>query len=184
MYKKGRELADALSRAYPKDRDASEATEDSEELEVLSILPVSDAQHKKLIQATAEDPTCQKIAQMTATGWPKNAKECCEELKSLHPMRDELFATKGVILRGQRIYVPRSLRAEYLNKVHGGHLGAESTKRRAMETMFWPKMSNDIKHIEACTLCNSTSHQRKEPLMPYPVPAMPWSTIALDLFEW
>ena len=57
----GRELyvADALSRAYPKDGDASEATEDSEELEVLSILPVSDAQHKQLIQATAEDPTCQ-----------------------------------------------------------------------------------------------------------------------------
>ena len=142
-------MADALSRAYPKDRDASEATEDSEELEVLSILPVSDAQHK--------------IAQMTATGWPKNAKECCEELKSLHPMRDELFATKGVILRGQRTYVPTCLRAEYLNKVHGGHLGAESMKRRAMETMFWPKMSNDIdKHIEACTLCNSKKKSSEE----------------------
>ena len=34
-------------------------------------------------------------------------------------------------------------------------------------------------------MCNSTrSHQQKEPLQLHPVPDLPWSTVATDIFEW
>ncbi|CAL9687241.1 unnamed protein product [Knipowitschia caucasica] len=47
-------------------------------------------------------------------------------------------------------------------------------------------MNIDIsKELQSCAVCNATRpHQLKEPLQLHPVPALPWSTVATDLFEW
>ncbi|KAJ7996684.1 hypothetical protein DPEC_G00239580 [Dallia pectoralis] len=47
-------------------------------------------------------------------------------------------------------------------------------------------MNRDIEEeLMSCSVCNSTRpHQQKEPLQPHPVPALPWSTVATDMFEW
>ncbi|KAK5868037.1 hypothetical protein PBY51_012484 [Eleginops maclovinus] len=47
-------------------------------------------------------------------------------------------------------------------------------------------MSRDItEELLSCAVCNSTrSHQQKEPLQLHPVPDLPWSTLATDIFEW
>lgn len=47
-------------------------------------------------------------------------------------------------------------------------------------------MSGDITaETLICSVCNSTKpHQQKEPMKLYPVPDLPWSTVATDMFEW
>ena len=47
-------------------------------------------------------------------------------------------------------------------------------------------MAKDIDNmVQACSVRNSLkAHQQKEPLHPTPVPELPWTTVATDIFEW
>ncbi len=89
-------------------------------------------------------------------------------------------------MKGHKTVIPRSLPREYIGIVHGGHPGLDATKHRTSGIIFWPTMTADITaELIACSDCNSTKpHQQKEPLKLYPVPDMPWSTVATDMFEW
>ena len=50
--------------------------------------------------------------------------------------RDELTAQNGIVLRGQRLVVPKSLRSMMKAKCHAGHLGIKSTLRRARDLLY------------------------------------------------
>lgn len=51
---------------------------------------------------------------------------------------------------------------------------------------YWPGMTDYIhEKVESCAVCNSLApHQQKQPFLSHPVPALPWSTVATDIFEW
>ena len=89
-------------------------------------------------------------------------------------------------MKGHRLVVPQSLQKVYTDIVHRGHPGAESTKRRARDIVFWPTMSRDIDRVVlSCSVCNSQKpHQQRESLQSHPVPELAWSTVATDIFEW
>ena len=91
----------------------------------------------------------------------------------------------GIIMKGHRIIIPKALREEYLAELHKGHCGAETTKRRARDTMYWIEINTDIDNYTAkCEKCNNLKpHQQKEPLLMHDVPELPWSTVATDIFE-
>lgn len=104
----------------------------------------------------------------------------------IFPYRDELATEDGIVLKGHRAVIPHSLQQEYINILHRGHPGMELTKYRARMTVFWPTMNRDMtEKLLSCSVCNNTrAHQQKEPLLPHPVPVLPWSTVATDVFEW
>lgn len=92
----------------------------------------------------------------------------------------------GIVVKGHRTVIPHSLLAPYIDIMHRGPPGLELTKCRARMTVFWPTMNRDItEKLLSCSVYNSTqAHQQKEPLQPHPVPVLPWSTVATDVFEW
>jgi hypothetical protein len=59
--------------------------------------------------------------------------------------RDEISIDNGVLLKSHQVIIPLSMRQEMLNKIHKAHQGAESSIRRARETLFWPGMSAEIR---------------------------------------
>ena len=82
--------------------------------------------------------------------------------------------------------VPKSLHSDYLHRVHLGHTGIESTKKRARDILYWPGMSEDIERlVRTCSVCNSCKpHQQREPLKLHNISERPWSLVATDLFYW
>ncbi|KAL0963940.1 hypothetical protein UPYG_G00315590 [Umbra pygmaea] len=87
-----------------------------------------------------------------------------EELGHTQPrIRDELVVDDGIVIKGQRTVIPHSLHREYINIIHRGHPGLESTKRRARSTVFWPTMNNDIEEeLLSCSGLHSTRpHQQR-----------------------
>ena len=82
--------------------------------------------------------------------------------------------------------VPKSLHSDYLRCVHLGHTDMESTKKRARDILYWPRMNEDIERlVRACSVCNSCKpHQQREPLKMHNIPERPWSLVATDLFHW
>lgn len=79
-----------------------------------------------------------------------------------------------------------SLRKEYVQQLHKGHPGADTTKKRAREIMYWPSMASDIDSaIDLCQPCNSTKpHQQREPFVIHLVPDLPWPFMTADIFDW
>ena len=59
-------------------------------------------------------------------------------MKEYYHFRDELAVLNGVVLKGTRIVVPRSMRADMLERIHEGHLGTEKCRRRARTALYWP----------------------------------------------
>lgn len=78
------------------------------------------------------------------------------------------------------------LRAEYLKDLHAGHLGEEKTLLNTRGTVFWPGISDDVRNaVKACDVCQKHKPaQQKEPLLAHDVPSLPWSKVAVDIFEY
>ena len=126
------------------------------------------------------------MAQAIQQGWPKYAKNVNTLIRPYFNVRDELAIDNGIIMRGERPVIPAKLQKEYIKLLHAGHLGIDLTKQRARDVEYWATMNQEIEdELRPCNVCTSLkSHQQKEPLMLYPVPDMPWSTVAADLMDW
>ena len=60
----------------------------------------------------------------------------------LHPywcFRDKLTILDGIIMRGNRVVIPTSVRTATLNRLHDAHQGHTSMLQRARRTVCWPK---------------------------------------------
>lgn len=185
VYKKGKHmyLADTLSRA-PNTKVPPDAESDT--FEVMSVSYISTARLEELQKETAEDKVLQTLSTVIQQGWQNKKHTLSPDLHPYFPYRDELVVENGIVMKGHKTVIPRSLQKEYIKIVHRGHPGLDATKRRARSIIFWPTMTADITaELITCSVCNSTKpHQQKEPLKPYPVPDLPWSTVATDMFEW
>ena len=91
----------------------------------------------------------------------------------------------GLILRGDRLVIPKILWKKMMESLHASHQEIEATLRRARESMYWPSMNAEIKdYVKKCDLCCSIGpKQSKETLISHVVPDRPWAKIATDLFE-
>ena len=92
----------------------------------------------------------------------------------------------GIVVKGNRIVVPKSLRKMVLEKIHLAHQGIEKCKLRAKSVVYWVGMYSDIdKVVRQCSICQKyQASQPKEPLHSHDVPPGPWHTLSSDLFHW
>ena len=77
------------------------------------------------------------------------------------------------------------MRPEMLQYVHKGLQGKERCLLRARNTVFWPKMTYNIKQlIEKCIICQV--HGKSQPIIgtTQELPPFPWHTLVTDMFYW
>ena len=110
----------------------------------------------------------QALQNMIGQGWPETRSACEQSVLEYWNQRDELSIEEGLIFRGQKIVIPKSLRAEMLKQVHTGHLGVTKTLERAKNNIFWPDMTKEIQdYVLHCEVClTHRDSNAKEPLMP------------------
>ena len=185
VYRKGSQLfiADTLSRAQLSESLPADIYED---YEVLTVQPVASHKMAELQRETALDPVMVSLSSVILHGWPESENDVPEDLKPFFNVRDQLATRDGVIYKGEKVVVPKSLHSDYLHRVYLGHTGIESTKKRARDILYWPGMSEDIERlVRTCSVCNSCKpHQQREPLKLHNIPERPWSLVATDLFYW
>ena len=87
----------------------------------------------------------------------------------------------GIILKGERILIPFTLRSEMKKRLHSAHLGYDSMLRRARELLYWPDMAQDIKQTaEHCDACQRMKpHNQKEALRQHSKET--WAKVGIDL---
>ena len=128
----------------------------------------------------------QELQSTILDGWPELRQNCKPTISEFWNFRDQLSAINGIILKGEKILVPTSLRSEMIQKIHSSHLGIEKTKQRAREIIYWPGVATQIHNaVAACPICTLTRPSNpKQPLMPHEIRSRPWQKLATDLFTW
>ena len=162
MYKPGKEmhLADALSRAYLKSGQPSDGRDEvlgvedlsATEAEVQCIrmvdyLPITAERLMEIQKETQLDETLTAVQSVIQTGWPDNKSEVPNLAAPYFHVRDELSVQDGIIFRGARCVVPRSLRPDLLSQIHSSHSGVEACRQRARDTLYWPNMNAEISDL-------------------------------------
>ena len=180
-------IADALSRSPLKERDSStEAVIACHVNAVTHSWPVSQSKLDRIRTATQEDSQLQRVRKLIRDGWPKRVSSTSHSVRDYYMMRDSLSECEGLITLGCRIVIPQTLRQEVLDRIHEGHQSLSKCRERAQETVWWPKMSGDIKRkIDTCHFCQTNRRtQRREQLLSTPLPERPWQKIATDICEY
>eukprot|EP00117_Sycon_ciliatum_P047469 scpid109855/ scgid33904/ Uncharacterized protein K02A2.6 len=86
---------------------------------------------------TANDPVLSKVLQYVRNGWPSVTPA---EFQSYVSKRMELSIEDDVLLWGNRVIVPTSLRMVLLQDFHAEHFGMVKTKQMARMYMWWPNI--------------------------------------------
>jgi transposase InsO family protein len=178
-------IADSLSRAsYPDYRD--KRREEKVEAHVQHIVHgggVVDQDLEKIKEEQVKDEVCREVLVYCQTTWPV-VKEVSSGAKRFHQFRDELFAHRGLLLRGHRLVVPEALHKQMLDRIHDGHQGIVKCSRRARESVWWPGINQQIKQlVEKCATCIKHQKIHHQPLKPTELPDGPWMEVGSDVFE-
>ena len=88
-------------------------------------------------------------------------------------------------MKGSRIVIPTNMRKLLKEIVHTSHLGYDSMMRRVRETIFWPKINDEIKQlVELCEACQQfKSANSKETLRLHEDGDRPWTKIGMDFLS-
>ena len=172
-------VADALSRAPLPGKTSKEMVHN------VFYTPIKNKRLAQIRAATQVDDTLTTLKNVIMSGWPTSRVDIPPAAIPCFNSRDELTVQDGIILQGECVVIPTSIRPDIKQKVHAGHLGINSCLRHALELEFWPGMSSDIRQtIENCSTCAMFSDkQPPEPLIVNNIPSRPYKTIATDLFS-
>ena len=113
-YKPGKEMyiADALSRALPKQSKISSTSHFCNDLETVNFvedLPISDSTLAKFQVETAKDESLQVLSQVIRAGWPTKTSMVPTSAQLFFKYRDEMTLQNGLIFEETKIVVPASL---------------------------------------------------------------------------
>ena len=115
----------------------------------------------------------------------RKSRDLPANLRDFWSYIDELSVENGIILKGERVYIPREHRHRILQNLHTGHLGITKTQLRAKNDIFWPNINKDIEAMcKSCKTCQEYQPQQlHQPLQQTEMPSRPWSVLGSDLFQ-
>ena len=130
-------------------------------------------------KATDEDPTLLALRGCIHQGWidPK-----AENLQVYKQVFSELAVVDGMVVRGDRIVVPETLKQRMIEIAHEGHQGQVQTKQLLRAHVWFPGMDYQCdKFVSTCIYCQSnTPDVHREPLKMTELPEGPWRKVSVD----
>lgn len=99
------------------------------------------------------------------------------------PFKLELTTFGPVLLRGNKIAMPQSLRQHTLELAHEGHLGETVMKRRLRAKVWWPMIDRETeKFMKQCRDCLLVARPNKPtPMATHRFSEGAWQCLAIDL---
>ncbi|XP_017466491.1 PREDICTED: uncharacterized protein K02A2.6-like [Rhagoletis zephyria] len=173
IYKKGSENtnADCLSRAtqIPGNHCTDKViNEEINELCLLSIFEISSEYINSEILAseTAKDPELSNILTNMMNGNGEGT----------------YMLNNGIIFKGQRVVIPKSLQQNVLQELHRTHPGVTKMKQLARRYCIWKGIDRDIERtVRSCEPCVQVQNKpAKAPLHHWEEPKENWERIHID----
>ena len=142
-------VSDCLSRAHL-DKSKPEFPENELNQHVHSLIsnfPMTDAKLEEFKTETENDSALQTVKKYVSEGWPEKSSTVDPLAQPYYTYRDEISYAEGLLLKGNCVIVPSSMRKDIKNRIHQGHLGIARCRSRARQVVFWPIMSAEIEDM-------------------------------------
>ena len=144
---------------------------------VISQLPVSTNHLDDFRKAQHDDSTCSELFRFCKEGWP-SSHELSGELCRYVTVKNHLSIANNLLLYGNRIIVPYSMRDEILGKVHAGHQGIQRCRLRLATSVWWPGAMKEVEQmVKSCPVCMKNRTPHTEPLLQPALPSHPWEKV-------
>ena len=192
VYEKGNlNQADFMSRhAKPFSKITNEEQEEANDINntlyMLHMTPIIDCLSiSKIAQMTSADDVLQQLKSFIISG-KTISKKATPELKKFEQIFEELtIAGNGIILKGERIILPKALHAEAIKLAHrGSHPGQSGVERRLRQHFFFHSLQEKVKDfVKSCPDCLTfTDKKVSHPISAHKVPNKCWEAVSVDLF--
>ena len=190
-YKPGTQMftADHLSRASLKATEKAQGNFQVFTLELDTLNPfdsikVTPERFTQLQEAMAQDLALETLKTTVVTGWSERKEQVSIQVRDFWNYREEVSLHNGILLKTQRVIVPKAMRPEMLSRIHSSHQDVASCLRKAKDIVFWPRMSAEIKAlVERCSVhAEFQAKNASQRMQSHQIPNCPWSKIATDLF--
>ena len=185
-------MADTLSRAPLSDghQSPSRMTQEYDvfrvDLTQMDLSPnfVKPGTMNQIREETGKDPSLTTLNKVVLGGWPSQKSDVPDEIRAYWDFRNEI-SVYDVLFKSHQVIVPASLRPELLQKIHKVHQGADSSIRRAKESVNWLGMQAAIRQTcSSCAVCSQyLSERSQEPMQSHAIPSRPWERLGADLFQ-
>lgn len=144
--------------------------------------PLPDSLMEEVRSATEQDQELGTLSHLISNRWTDVGSPV---YKMYRHFREELTIDGGILYKGARVIIPKTMQTKILKLLHVSHNGINSTLRRARHTVFWIGMNTDItRQIQSCRECQiDAPKQPKETMQSHEVPRSPWTKVGVDLFE-
>ena len=124
---------------------------------IIRNLPVTDKRLKQIKESQDNDLILSKWKEAFQGGKRRDKSTNYNDLSIIN----------GILMRGNRIVIPKGLQNEILDQLHSGHQGIFKCKERARCSVWWPNITVDIeKYIKNCRICCQFQRPQIEPLCP------------------
>ena len=150
--------------------------------QVTASIPASATFLERLRRELLTDSESAKVMQMCLEGWPEN-NACTGNLRVYWTERALLTVHKGLLLKGNRLVIPETMRKEVIGRLHEGHQGIGKCRERARQSVWWPGLSKQLSEaVQNCRICIKERSNHAEPLMQTELPDRPWQRLGADIF--
>ena len=86
-------------------------------------MQISNSKAAELRGATASDDELVLFHKYIISGFPMKQRDLPTEIRKYFPYRDEVSVENGLIVKGEQLVIPVTLRSQYLDTIHEGHRG-------------------------------------------------------------
>ena len=110
---------------------------------IVNSLPAARDRLQDISSEQLRDSICCRVIEYCKNGWPSN-KNVSFSVQPYKKVSDDLWYHCGLLMKGSRLVIPRSLQKDMLNRIHEGHQGIVKCRERAKTTIWWPGVIKDV----------------------------------------
>ena len=181
VYKSGKEnIADPFSRLSAVDKDPESFDEEADHY-VCAIVETDTkaVTVEQIREENAKDGEFKAIQMGLKTGVWSN------EISRWKMIQDELCLEKDLLVRGNRLFIPKIFREKILEAAHEGHPGRNKMINRLRDKVWWPNMTKNAEDkLNACFPCALVAKPDfPTPLKMRKLPDRPWKDLATDFTD-
>ena len=124
------------------------------------------------------------VYQLVQHRWPKERRRVPNVAKYYWDFKDELSTDEGLLLKGPSLIIPATLRENYLQRLHEGHLSASKTVLNAGSICFGRGSKLTSKTTQGgVRYASRGAGQPESRCRPHEIPDRPWQKLSMDFFD-
>lgn len=147
------------------------------EVEIKAIQEATAINITEIVKETKSDEKLSAVQKAIMThDWGNSV------VKPYVAFQNELSYINGLVMRGSKLAVPRTLRSRMCQLAHEGHSGQSVMKNRLRDKYWWPNMDGEtVKLYESCEGCRLVHRANPpDPMSRRSLPEKPWIDLAID----